>query len=237
MTTETTTLDSLVGEGKKYATVEDLAKSRVAADQFIDQLKSETAGLRTELDKLLAAGSKDEALTNLLNQLKNTMNKSTTLEPPKPSDAGNQPQALTQDDIVKVLEAREKAAQEERNLNEAMGKLKQVYGEKAEAELTNIAQKLGLTVESLHSIAKASPNAFINTIGLNQRDTSTRSMANGGRSGESVAGSTVETGVRDKAYWERKRAEMGSLAFLRNRDLNVQMHMDMQQLGSRWEGQ
>ena len=39
---------ALVGSGKKYATLEELAKSRLEADSFIDTLKSENAELRKE---------------------------------------------------------------------------------------------------------------------------------------------------------------------------------------------
>ena len=39
-------LQELVGEGKKFKSIEDLAKSKVEADRFIDKLKSENDALR-----------------------------------------------------------------------------------------------------------------------------------------------------------------------------------------------
>ena len=41
-------LDALVGEGKKYANLEELAKGKAEADSFIDKLKDENSDLRKQ---------------------------------------------------------------------------------------------------------------------------------------------------------------------------------------------
>ena len=55
-------LTELVGEGKRYATVEALAKGRLDADAFIEQLKRENAGLREDLSTRLTAEERAAAV-------------------------------------------------------------------------------------------------------------------------------------------------------------------------------
>src|SRR5690606_26975993 len=50
-TQEQAAIDLLVGEDKKYKTVEDLAKSRLEADEFIERLKRENAEMRGTLSE------------------------------------------------------------------------------------------------------------------------------------------------------------------------------------------
>lgn len=62
-------LSQLVGEGKKYATVEELAKGTIHANQFIDTLKAE----KTELEeKLGVVHSQETHLETIVNLLKPT---------------------------------------------------------------------------------------------------------------------------------------------------------------------
>lgn len=48
---EESPLDLLVGEGKKFRTIEDLAKGKLEADRFIEQLKSELDELRKKSEE------------------------------------------------------------------------------------------------------------------------------------------------------------------------------------------
>jgi len=49
--TSKTSLEELVGEGKKFKTVEDLAKGKLEADSFIAQLEGELKGVKGDLTK------------------------------------------------------------------------------------------------------------------------------------------------------------------------------------------
>jgi hypothetical protein len=57
-------LSQLVGEGKKYATQEELAKAYLHLDSFTAQLKDENKGMREDL-------SKRQTAQEILDQLKN----------------------------------------------------------------------------------------------------------------------------------------------------------------------
>lgn len=230
-----TKLEELVGEGKKYKTLEDLAKSRVEADAFIDQLKSETATLREELARLTTKTNADDTLEKLMEALKNKNNDpgSKTPEPVQPKDSGNQPGTLTSEDIVKIMEAREQAQREVSNLNQSLAALKKVYGEKSDEVLNQKAVDLGVGRDEIEAIAKKSPSAFANLVGLNRSDSTTRPMARDGV--HLPPNQTPKDGVRNKAYYDNVRKEMGISKFIMDKSLQVQLHRDMMRLGDEWD--
>lgn len=239
MTTEnqTNVLETLVGEGRKFASVEDLAKGKIVADEFVERLKQEAAELRTELAKALETQQNESALERIMSQITNknpnTVDQGTT-PPDQTQNSNNQQGALTQDEIVKLIEAREQAKQEAANFNQAWAKFTEVYGDKAEEALAVKAQELSLDVDTLKVLAKRSPSAFFNTVGLNKVDQSTRSMTSSGRNGESFTQQPVDNGVRDRAYYEKLRQEMGGAKFAMDTKLNAQMWRDITTLGTRF---
>lgn len=68
-TTEQTLVEALVGEGRKYSTVEELAKAYINADEFIDTLKEENNELRAKYTK---AKTIDDVLERLQQQTTNS---------------------------------------------------------------------------------------------------------------------------------------------------------------------
>lgn len=235
MAESATKLEDLVGEGKKFKTTEDLAKAKVEADTFIERLQQETATLRDELAKAMTKATANDTLERLMTELANKNNDpGKTIPETKPSDQGNQPQALTQEDIVKLMEAREAAKAEARNLAVAMEQVRKVWGDKLEESLNAKAEELGLDRAQVDAVAKRSPSAFINLLGLNQQTDSTRPMARGG---QTVTPETpkFKDGVRNRAFYENKKNEMGVTKFIMDRNLQIQLHKDMARLGDAWD--
>lgn len=237
MTTEnqTNVLDELVGEGKKFATVEDLAKKIEHQDSFIEQIKSENATLRAELEQALAGSDRKAVLEKIMASLTNNTTDEGETKPNQPPDKGkdNSSASLSHDDVVKILEAREREAREARNYSAAIEPVKKVYGEKTEETLAAKAQELGLTVEELTNIAKRSPQAFQSLVGVS-RDSTTRSMTNHPSKNSASAGSE-SGGVRNKAYYDNLKKEMGIRNFILDSKLQVQMHKDRMELGDAWD--
>jgi hypothetical protein len=64
--TPVTQVSDLVGEDKKFKTVEDLAKGKLEADSYIEQLKEENRIAREKLGELEGSKSKDETVSELL---------------------------------------------------------------------------------------------------------------------------------------------------------------------------
>lgn len=164
-TSDTDHLAALVGEGKKYQTVEALAKSRVDADNYIEQLKRENAEARTELAARLSV---EEAL-------RKAQNERNTEVPPKVATENTTPSATpapTDKEFVnRIREVTQQLNQEQQaaaNVNQVASKLVEIYGtqEKANEVVRQKAVELGVSTEFLQSTAAQSPKAFFQTVGL-----------------------------------------------------------------------
>lgn len=166
-------LEQLVGEGKRYATVEELAKAKVNADQFIDQLKKETGELREDLDKRMT-------LEDILKQKESS--EPTPVEKPEPApsadaEPGKTSEVVQKDDandlgakIREVMDAVSTERTAEANLNSVAERLVEEYGDagKAKAEVQARAKTLGLNSDFLMNAAATSPRAFYEIMGMQE---------------------------------------------------------------------
>jgi hypothetical protein len=237
MTTEATTtaLETLVGDGKKFKDLEALAKGKVDADAFIVTLQEQVRQLSEELSQANVSADRKTQLENLMSSLTNTT------KTPASTPAGNQPQesnnqttGLSHDDVVKLLEARDREAAQKRNLEVAYTPVRKLYGEKTDEVLNAKAAELGMSREALDNLAKTSPQAFVNVVGVNKTDNSTRSMASHS-SVSNPAGGPGSDGVRNKAYYDALKQKMGAKAYAFDAKLQVQLHKDMVALGDAWD--
>lgn len=151
-TPQATALDSLVGEGKKYASVEDLAKSVGYSQKHIEQLEAETATYRSTLQD--------------------------NIELQRQRIEQNRPSAQTEqrtDEVDLETRIRDTIAQTERdnklakNVNDVSEKLVSLYGspQKANEVVKQKADELGVSIQFLMDSAAQSPKAFYAQIGLN----------------------------------------------------------------------
>lgn len=236
MTTEnrTNVLDDLVGEGKKFVTVEDLVKKIEHADAFIETLKSENATLRDELSKAVTSGDRKALLEKLMANLTNGTTDDGVTTPDQPQNKQDNPvKSLSHDDVVKILEQRAAAEQAQRNLAQALEPVKKVYGDKTKETLTAKAAELGLSLDELEAIGKKSPQAFQAIVGIS-RDSTTRSMTIHGSKNTATTGGESNV-VRNKAYYDALKKEMGIQKFVLDSKLQIQMHKDRMALGDDWD--
>lgn len=233
---KTNVLETLVGDGKKFSSVEDLAKGKLQADTFITVLEGQIEVLKAEVAKAGNNTDRKKILEDLMTELQNTNNDSTkTKVGDQPSGSkDNQVAGLSHDDVVKIVEAREAEDRAKRNLATAMEPFRKVHGEKTDEALAKRASELGMSVEELQSLAKRSPLAFQSVVGT-PRDNTTRSMAN--HSSVNTPGITDPGagGVRNKAYYDALMKTTGALKFVQDRALQVQLHRDMTSLGDAWD--
>jgi hypothetical protein len=234
---QTNVLETLVGDGKKFKTPEDLAKGKVEADAFILTLQNQIKLMTEEVEKLGMTADRKTQLENLMSSLTNTTNNGVTPPANQPQDSDNQRgTSLSHDDVVKIVEAREAAAAQGRNLAVAMSQFAKVYGEKSDEALAKIAKGLNMSVESLQDLAKQSPQAFLNVVGANSaRDNTTRSMANHSSTSTTSLPTGGDTGVRNKAYYDNLQKTMGAWKFATDSKIQVQLHKDMRDLGDAWD--
>lgn len=179
-------LAELVGEGKKYASIEELAKAKMFADKHIKNLETEQEELRKDLSTRLSV---DEALERVRQQQQQPpkTNAANTASNPAPVEPKN---ALSNDEQL-VARMRELMAEEktrevqESNFSQAIDALVSVYGDDktARAAIQSRAKELGVGVNFLRDAASTSPRAFKELMGLDGgASTSNNNALKGSRS-------------------------------------------------------
>lgn len=158
-------LENLVGEGKKFKSVEDLAKSKIEADNFIETLKTENAQFKAQLAERV---SLEEAIK--------------ALQTPKAPPVPNAPTERVEEkvpDLSQRIKAELESVERDRilknNVETVANKLVEVYGseEKAKEVVNNLAKELGVSTKWLMDSAAASPKAFFKQVGLDETKTAT----------------------------------------------------------------
>jgi hypothetical protein len=140
----------LVGEGRKYKTIDDLAKAYLNADEFVEKLKGENATLREELTKA-------KTLDDVLKRLKDEPSAGT-------QDRSDQSQGLTAQDVAKIVSnaitGHETAKIRQANLQASDAAMKKLYGDKA-AEVFAKAATTPELRKALTELASVSPDKFV----------------------------------------------------------------------------
>lgn len=156
-------LESLVGEGKKFADVEALAKGKVAADAHIARLEEEAVRLREVAQQNINA---ETQLTELKNELM-SLRESASGKPRVPTEP-----ALTETDIETLVERsltkKEANRTVAQNINESNNRIVRHFGtvEKAQEAVRAKADEMGVTVEFIKETAARSPTAFMQLMGI-----------------------------------------------------------------------
>lgn len=156
--TLTGTVAELVGEGKKYKTVEALAASVQYANEHITRLEKEA---REKQEKIDAAARAEEVFNKLLNDKQQNA-------PTLPTSSGMTPEQVTKliNDNLTQFERNKTAEANKKTANDL---IVNHFGDqtKAIAFLTSKAAELGLSTQFLAETASRSPSALINLLGIN----------------------------------------------------------------------
>lgn len=201
--TQTTgSVEALVGEGKKFATVEDLAKGKAEADAYIVQLQGEARGLRSDLDQRLSA---EDLLAEIRKERKEQLSAAAAIEqgnttpPQEPVDI-----ASLVNQTIENREVQQTAAQ---NLSTVDTKMKELYGEKAQEVMVSKAKEAGVSVTFLQTIAEQSPKAFYNALGLSATKQTTPSATTGSVDTAAFHNQQPSGGLSTWADFEKLRTE------------------------------
>jgi hypothetical protein len=163
-TTEGTALEQLVGEGKKYKSVEDLAKAYANADSHITELKTDLQSTR----EFIA-----EELKKLAEQRSNPTPPAQTEETGGKTPAPVAPPNGEVEDldtrIAKALEERDTNKRLQGNANLVQDVLVERLGsvEKATEAVIAKARELGVDGTYMKQTAANSPRAFFSLMGIN----------------------------------------------------------------------
>jgi hypothetical protein len=144
----------LVGEGKKYATVEKALESITHAQAHIATVEEDNAALKAQLAEANLAITKATSLDEVLSKISASKEEPVTLAPTI------DPQAITQA-VLDQLQVADQAKVEQANSAAVVTKLQEKYGEKAEEVYRSMATKVGLSVAQLNALAGKSPMAVL----------------------------------------------------------------------------
>ena len=216
---------TLVGEDKKFKTVDDLARAKIESDNFIEQLKREQAELRAELTARPAVDRSQE----ILDRLEALKKPPVTEYQPTPQVERTEVNGLSINDVERVLEERERKARAASNRAAVEAKLKETYGDKTGQALKLLAEKNGTTVAALGQLAEHSPQLVLNLMGQVKTDT-----------GFTPPGSSVQieftpsaANPRTKSYYNKLKAEDRNKYF--SREVQNQMYKDAMALKEEFE--
>jgi len=230
-------LSNLVGEGKKFKTVEDLAKGKIESDAFITKIQSENKDLRDLVTKMSDKVDKLEKKSVLFGNLnsnddEHSNNGETTSTASTTSDANQASKGLGEDDVLRLVERREVQKIRENNVKTVNQALVKEFGAEAKNIVAAKAAELGLPVEYLFNMAEASPNAFYAAIGF-QPNTNRNSTLTSRVQGVNVTSNLKgnNTSLRNAAYYSDLKNKMGATKFVLDRNIQIQMHKDMTELG------
>lgn len=147
-------LKDLVGEGKKYASVEKALEALPHAQAHIERLEQEAKELRENVTRGVSA---EEVMRTVQDLLK--------------AERGQTP-AATMDEagiagmLDRVVSERERKQAESANRNSVDVAMKGKFGEKAKEVFVQRATELGMSVQSLEAMAKSSPKAALELLGV-----------------------------------------------------------------------
>jgi hypothetical protein len=202
--TETVTetkFEDLVGEGKKYRDNDAVAKAIAEKDRFIERLKAEAAEAR---EAALKRANEKEFLDRL-----ETLSRGKSPEPGnQPPTEGTQTTAVTPETIEQMLEAREAKKAREANLNTAISKLQETFGDDYKRHVQRQAQSLNTTTTELTELASKSPAAFLRLMGVDGQQNKSDAFSPPPRSSVSVQPGSVSN-VKDYNYYAKLRQEKG----------------------------
>lgn len=151
-------LDNLVGEGKKFKTVEDLAKGKVAADEHISNLEKELDAMRKQLNPQFDA---EKQLTELRAEIQ-----ALRTNPPQGRSGEPTASSLTVEGITALVNETITRAERNQtisqNITQANNAVVEHFGnlDAAAAAVKEKAAELGMSIEDLKGIAAKSPTAF-----------------------------------------------------------------------------
>lgn len=219
------TLDTLVGDDRKYKTPDELAKAYAHAEPMLEQLKAERARLEAE-NKVLK--DLEEARRNGANPNEGVRDDGGNKQPdPQPA-----PKIADVDINKLVREELQNASEEKRrtdNINSAAEAMNRHYGSAAKAQeaIARRAQELGVSFEWLKDAAAQSPKAFLASMGINP---DARAQSTPGFSNEVNVNPT--SGKRDFRYWDEMRKKNPKAYY--SREVQKQMFDARRELGDKF---
>lgn len=167
-------MTELVGEGKKYKTVEDLARSRLEADIHIKRVETENAEMR---EKLAKAASVEDILAAVKAQGAVSAN-----ETPDPEDRTTASPGLTTEQVAKIVAEQVSGIRtkevRDTNRSKANAEMIRLFGDKAQEVFLKEATTPELQA-TYKELAELNPDKFVAI--FKKPETNTQNVDTGGK--------------------------------------------------------
>lgn len=162
-------LESLVGEGKKFKSVEDLARGKMESDKFISQMQREQQELREELNKRLTV---EEVLAKIEERQKASSQSSVSEDDDtESSNDGNRSVDISA--IEKMVESKfneaQSMAEQRRNMQSVKSIMKERFGNDYIRVMEAKLEELGVGKDWANGLAATQPKAFLGLMGGPQK--------------------------------------------------------------------
>lgn len=220
--------DDLVGEGKKFKTPQDLAKAKIEADRFIEQLKKEADEARTELRSRLTLEELSEQL------LSRTVERNPGTPPQEVNRSQDDKPAPAVDlkaEVKRLLEEERSKGNREANIAKTRQALKDRFGGDYNATLRQIAEDLNVSDKFLADTAASAPEAFLRLVDSVRAPDTNRPMAPP-QGNVDTSKQFNQTLNKNNAYYQKMRKEDPKLYF--SKKVQVELHNEAMRQGSKF---
>jgi hypothetical protein len=226
-------LADLVGDDKKFKSLDDLANGKLEADKHIETLEGELKQVRTQMAELEEQANKSKTVSDLVDAVKKAN---------RAEQEGNQPvsEEQLQEMVASIMDGRHEKQTRLANYQQANQSVLDKFNGDVEAARTYTAERarqLGITTDKLKALGEESPSAFKQ---LMEVPSSTGSqgvvavpevqMPGGG----SPAHQEVVDGHHTKAYYDRIKRDMGPSKYWNDTKIQHQYYRDALALGDRF---
>lgn len=219
-------LEELVGDGKKFKSPEELARGKAESDDYISHLLKEHDALKQDYAKALsdakAKANFEDMLTryeNIRNNDTGSFNQADPEDDEKPSLDLKQIETLVSNKIAETAKQQE----QEKNFKAVQNKLKEQLGSNYSAVLKQrIDNTPGLTIEMVDQLARTSPDAVFNLLGMNQKSDSPITAPHSSLRSDNFSPSSQTK--RTRSYYVKMRKENPTQYY--NPKTSLQMYED-----------
>lgn len=191
-------------KGEQWQDPELIAKGKLEADKYIEDLKA-------EIEQLKELASKGAKVGDLISKMEQKAAEPVTAKPPSNVEDGSEgsktkgdfSEDSIQSLVEKTLTEREQQNTVKQNLEQVESHLTEMFGTEATSVVDKKAKELGLTNDRLQEIASESPSAFFALIG--EKPPEFKPMTQGSVRTESV--NMQSSGKKNNAYFSKLRRE------------------------------
>lgn len=196
-------LSELVGEGKKFKTVEDLARGKLEADSFIQRITQENKALREAMDN----DTPDVVLAKI-NGLLSTRGSENTAN----QQASNQSQSKEpslEEKVLTLLNSREMEQNRKKNVETFNQTVNRAFGDKTADVVATRLTELDMDPQLFNTMVEKNPQAALKVLGLKEPAPSQSTLQGSAVNTEAYFGNDNKGGEKQNfAYFNKLRREL-----------------------------